>query len=119
MSKAYNQAGNTLAALKGKTMTSTMDPKVAVDMKPAVLPALAWAAGTVHEILMQPGTTPDHPEAHAHQTQIEFVVKPDGNVRLAPAIPGNSVAARREANIKRAIVSGQGTRLPLRPLEVL
>ncbi len=36
-------------------MTPTKTPKVAVDMKPAVLPALVWAAGTVHEILMQPG----------------------------------------------------------------
>lgn len=32
-----------------------MSPKLAVDMKPAALPALAWAAGTVHEILVQPG----------------------------------------------------------------
>src|SRR5579872_4056332 len=32
-----------------------MSPKLAVDMKPAALPALVWAAGTVHEILVQPG----------------------------------------------------------------
>lgn len=32
-----------------------MSPKIAVDMKPAALPALAWIAGTVHEILVQPG----------------------------------------------------------------
>ncbi len=32
-----------------------MSPKLAIDMKPAALPALAWAVGTVHEILMQPG----------------------------------------------------------------
>ncbi len=29
--------------------------KLAVDMKPAALPGLAWAVGTVHEILVQPG----------------------------------------------------------------
>src|SRR5579864_2066927 len=32
-----------------------MSPKLSVDMKPATLPALAWATGTVHEILVQPG----------------------------------------------------------------
>lgn len=32
-----------------------MSPKLAVDLKPAALPALAWATGTVHEILVQPG----------------------------------------------------------------
>ena len=32
-----------------------MSPKLVVDMKPAALPPLAWAVGTVHEILMQPG----------------------------------------------------------------
>ncbi|HTS65482.1 MAG TPA: hypothetical protein VMH28_25850 [Candidatus Acidoferrales bacterium] len=32
-----------------------MSPKLAVDMKPAALPALVWVAGTVHEILVQPG----------------------------------------------------------------
>jgi len=32
-----------------------MSPRIAIDMKPASLPALAWAAGTVHEILVQPG----------------------------------------------------------------
>jgi hypothetical protein len=32
-----------------------MGPKLAVDMKPAALPALSWAVGTVHEILVQPG----------------------------------------------------------------
>jgi len=32
-----------------------MSPKMAIDMKPAALPALAWVAGTVHEILVQPG----------------------------------------------------------------
>lgn len=32
-----------------------MTAKKAVDMKPAMLPALAWAAGTVQEILVQPG----------------------------------------------------------------
>lgn len=36
-------------------MTPVMTPRTPVDMKPAVLPALAWATGTVHEILMQPG----------------------------------------------------------------
>lgn len=32
-----------------------MSPKPAIDMQPKALPALLWAAGTVHEILMQPG----------------------------------------------------------------
>jgi len=32
-----------------------MSPKLSVDMKPLTLPALAWATGTVHEILAQPG----------------------------------------------------------------
>ena len=32
-----------------------MSPKLAVNMQPAALPPLAWATGTVHEILMQPG----------------------------------------------------------------
>jgi len=32
-------------------MTATL----AVDMKPAALPALIWVTGTVHEILVQPG----------------------------------------------------------------
>ncbi len=32
-----------------------MSPKLSVDMKPLTLPALAWVAGTVHEILVQPG----------------------------------------------------------------
>ena len=32
-----------------------MSAKSAIDMKPAALPALAWVAGTVHEILVQPG----------------------------------------------------------------
>jgi hypothetical protein len=32
-----------------------MSPKLAIEMKPAVLPALSWAVGTVHEILVQPG----------------------------------------------------------------
>ena len=36
-------------------MSPTMTPRTTVDMKPAALPALAWASGTVHEILMQPG----------------------------------------------------------------
>jgi hypothetical protein len=33
----------------------TMSPRLALDVKPAALPALAWAVGTVHEILVQPG----------------------------------------------------------------
>jgi hypothetical protein len=32
-----------------------MSPKLAVEMKPVALPALSWAVGTVHEILVQPG----------------------------------------------------------------
>lgn len=32
-----------------------MSPKISVNMQPAALPALAWVAGTVHEILVQPG----------------------------------------------------------------
>ena len=32
-----------------------MSPKPVIDMKPAALPALIWAVGTVHEILVQPG----------------------------------------------------------------
>ncbi|HEV2446840.1 MAG TPA: hypothetical protein VGS58_13005 [Candidatus Sulfopaludibacter sp.] len=32
-----------------------MSPKLAFDVKPAALPALTWVAGTVHEILVQPG----------------------------------------------------------------
>ena len=32
-----------------------MSPQLVVDMKPAALPPLAWAVGTVHEILVQPG----------------------------------------------------------------
>ena len=32
-----------------------MSPKLAVDMKPAAIPALAWVTGKVHEILVQPG----------------------------------------------------------------
>ncbi len=32
-----------------------MSPKLAVNMKMIALPALQWAVGTVHEILMQPG----------------------------------------------------------------
>ena len=32
-----------------------MDPKLAFEMKPLALPGLAWVAGTVHEILVQPG----------------------------------------------------------------
>ena len=32
-----------------------MSPKLSVDMRPVALPALAWVAGTVHEILVQPG----------------------------------------------------------------
>jgi hypothetical protein len=32
-----------------------MSPKLAVDMRPVALPPLAWVAGTVHEILVQPG----------------------------------------------------------------
>jgi hypothetical protein len=32
-----------------------MSSKPAHDMKPLALPALAWVAGTVHEILVQPG----------------------------------------------------------------
>ena len=32
-----------------------MSPELAVDMKAAALPNLAWATGTVHEILVQPG----------------------------------------------------------------
>jgi hypothetical protein len=36
-------------------MSPTMTPRLTVDKKPAALPALAWAVGTVHEMLMQPG----------------------------------------------------------------
>jgi len=36
-------------------MSPTVSPKITIDMKPAALPALAWAVGTVHEVLMQPG----------------------------------------------------------------
>ena len=32
-----------------------MSPELAVDMKPAALPNLVWVAGTIHEILVQPG----------------------------------------------------------------
>lgn len=32
-----------------------MSPKPVINMQPLALPALAWAVGTVHEILMQPG----------------------------------------------------------------
>jgi hypothetical protein len=32
-----------------------MSPKLAFDMKPVALPALAWVTGTVHQILAQPG----------------------------------------------------------------
>ena len=32
-----------------------MSPKLAVDLKPVALPALAWVTGTVHQILAQPG----------------------------------------------------------------
>jgi hypothetical protein len=36
-------------------MPPTTATKLTVDMKPATPPALVWAVGTVHEILMQPG----------------------------------------------------------------
>ena len=32
-----------------------MTPKLATAMQPAALPALSWVAGTVHQILVQPG----------------------------------------------------------------
>ena len=32
-----------------------MTPKLALDIKPMALPALTWAVGTIHEILVQPG----------------------------------------------------------------
>jgi hypothetical protein len=32
-----------------------MSPSVATAMKPATLPPLVWATGTVHQILVQPG----------------------------------------------------------------
>jgi hypothetical protein len=32
-----------------------MSPKLNLEMKPATLPVLVWATGTVHEILVQPG----------------------------------------------------------------
>ncbi len=33
----------------------SMSPKLATAMQPASLPALVWATGTVHQILVQPG----------------------------------------------------------------
>ena len=69
-----------------------MSPKLALDMKPAALPALAWVAGTVHEILVQPG-----------EQFYVFAVQPASGptmiVRIADAHTGAPISSVNTANL--------------------
>ncbi|HTP33126.1 MAG TPA: hypothetical protein VMJ75_13200 [Candidatus Acidoferrales bacterium] len=62
-----------------------MSPKLALDIKPAALPALAWVTGTVHEILVQPG-----------EQFYVFAIQPAGGptviVRIADAHTGAPIS---------------------------
>jgi hypothetical protein len=55
-------------------------------MKPAALPALAWAAGTVHEILVQPGE-------QFHLFAIQQTNAPTVFVRIADAHTGAPIGS--------------------------
>jgi hypothetical protein len=69
-----------------------MSPQLAADAKPAALPPLAWAAGTVHEILVQP----------AEQFYVFTIQPATGStmiVRIADPNTGAPMASVNTANL--------------------
>ena len=69
-----------------------MSPKLAVEKKPAAMPALAWVTGTVHEILVQPG----------ENFYLFSIRQTNGNtifVRIADAHTGAPITSVSTANL--------------------
>ena len=69
-----------------------MATKLALDVKPLALPSLAWVAGTVHELLVQPG-----------EMFYVFVVQPASGpgvvVRIADPHTGTPLAGVTTGNL--------------------